>query len=68
MSNRTEFTCPACGYYLLAERDADGWVVWCGAGSCKSEVSNEGASGETLAEAFEALRDAIEEEPGAVVE
>lgn len=56
--------CPVCGmpWRVAIERHAIGsyeYVVWCGNGTCQSQVANAGANGNTEHEAKEKIHAAV---------
>lgn len=66
---KSAFLCPGCQQPLNvepAQTFAPGVVhvsLWCGCGPCPSEAANQGAVGETEAQALNRLRIAVENEP-----
>lgn len=54
--------CPCCGKPVVIESENGTFTVYCSFGPCKSTTSNNGASGESLFEAFSVFRGMVEYE------
>jgi hypothetical protein len=58
----TNSPCPCCGVPLHVSPYLNGYIAWCGNGTCRSESANEGTEGQTVEKAIEKLNAAIAKE------
>lgn len=58
----SKHVCPDCKQPLSMEVYADEVFLFCAYGPCASQVANDGASGETEAQAFKKLEQAVEDD------